>query len=113
LSKIYTDEQKYSGDLDNFDFKYSIFLDLCEHIEVPKDAYLKAFPTMLKGAALNYYYTNYKSNPYVTSLLDLCNNIKQHFKGAEHECNILTKWNDLTLRMEIDKNPGKSIEDYL
>lgn len=68
---------------------------------------------MLKGVALNYYYINCKSNPYVTSLLDLYNNIKQHFKGAEHEHNILTKWNDLTLRIEINKNPGKSIKDCL
>jgi hypothetical protein len=80
---------------------------------VPKDTYLKAFPTILKGAALNYYYTNCKSNPYIISLSDLCDNIKQHFKGAEHEQNVLTKWNDLTLRKEIDKNPRKSIEDCL
>jgi len=113
LSKLYTDEQKYSGDSDNFDFKYSIFSDLCERTEVPREAYLRAFPTMLKGAALNYYYTSCKSNPYITSLTDLCGNIKQHFEGAEHERNVLTKWNDLTLRKELDKNPGKSIEDCL
>jgi hypothetical protein len=113
LSKLYTDEQKYSGDLDNFKFKYSILLDLYKHAEVLKDTYLKAFPTMLKGAALNYYYTNCKSNPYIISLSDLCDNIKQHFKGAEHERNVLTKWNNLTLRKEINKNPRKSIKDCL
>jgi hypothetical protein len=42
LSKLYTDEQKYSGDSDNFEFKYSIFPDPCEHAEVPEDTYLKA-----------------------------------------------------------------------
>ena len=68
---------------------------------------------MLKGAALNYYYIDCKSNPHITSLSDLCDNIKQHFEGAEHERNVLIKWNDLTLRKEIDKNPGKSIEDCL
>jgi hypothetical protein len=82
LLKMYTDEQKYSGDLDNFKFKYTIFLNLCKRAEVPKDAYLKAFPTMLKGAALNYYYMNCKLE---SSLPDLCNNIKQHFEGAAYE----------------------------
>ena len=113
LSKLYTDKQKYSGDSDNFEFKYSILLDLCKRAEVPKDAYPKAFPTMLKGTTLNYYYMDCKSNPYITSLSDLCNNIKQHFKRTEHERNVLVKQNDLTLRKEIDKNPGKSIEDCL
>jgi hypothetical protein len=45
LSKLYTDEQKYSGDSDNFDFKYSMFLDLCERTEA-REAYLKAFPAL-------------------------------------------------------------------
>jgi hypothetical protein len=70
---MYTDKQKYLGDLDNFEFKYIIFLNLYKQAEVPKDAYLKAFPMMLKGAALNYYYMNCKLE---SLLLDLCNNIK-------------------------------------
>ena len=69
---------------------------------MPKDAYLKAFLIMLKGVALNYYYTSYKLNPHIISLLDLCDNIKQHFEGAEYEQNILIKWNNLTLRKEIE-----------
>lgn len=113
LSKLYTDEQKYSGNIDSFDFKYSIFLDLCERTEILREVYLKAFPTMLKGAALNYYYTSCKSNPYITSLQDLCANIKQYFEGAEHERNTLMKWNDLTLKKTLEKNPGKSIKDSL
>jgi hypothetical protein len=110
LLKMYTDKQKYSGDLDNFKFKYTIFLNLCKQAEMPKDAYLKAFPTMLKGVALNYYYMNCKL---VSLLLDLCNNIKQHFKGAAYKQNILKKWNNLTLKEEINKNPEKSVKDYL
>ena len=80
---------------------------------MPKDAYSKAFPIMLKGVTLNYYYISYKLNPYITLLSDLCHNIKQHFEGAEYKQNILIKWNNLTLRKEINKNPGKSIKDYL
>ena len=99
--------------MNSFDFKYSIFLDLCECIEIPREAYLKVFPIMLKGAALNYYYISYKSNPYITSLQDLYDNIKHYFKGVEHKCNILMKWNDLTLKKTLEKNPRKSIEDSL
>jgi hypothetical protein len=29
LAKLYTDEAKYSGENDNFDFKLTIFTDLC------------------------------------------------------------------------------------
>ena len=29
LAKLYTDESKYSGENDNFDFKLTIFMDLC------------------------------------------------------------------------------------
>jgi hypothetical protein len=29
LAKLYTDESKYSGNNDNFDFKLTIFTDLC------------------------------------------------------------------------------------
>ena len=56
-----------------------------------KDAYLKAFPTILKGIALNYYYISCKLNPYIILFSDFCNNIKQHFKRAEYEQNILIK----------------------
>ena len=99
--------------MDSFDFKYSIFLDLCERTEIPRETHLKAFPTMLKGAALNFYYTSCRSNPYITSIQDLYANIKQYFKGAEHERNTLMKWNNLTLKKTLEKSPGKSIEDGL
>ena len=68
---------------------------------------------MLKGAALNFYYTSCRSNPYITSIQDLYANIKQYFKGAEHERNTLIKWNNLTLKKTLKKSPGKSIEDSL
>jgi hypothetical protein len=75
LAKLYTDEQKYSRDNDTFDYKFNIFLDLCERTDVPPDIHIKAFPTMLKGAALNYYYTSCKTNPKIISLNELCENI--------------------------------------
>ncbi len=113
LAKLYTDEQKYSGDNDTFDYKFNIFLDLCERTDVPPDIHIKAFPTMLKGAALNYYYTSCKSNPKITILDDLCENIRSYFEGLAHERNMLLKWNAISLRNIITKNPGKSIEESL
>ena len=68
---------------------------------------------MLRGAALNYYYTSCKTNPYIALLIDLRDTIKHYFKGVEHERNILTKWNDLTLKKILEKNPRKSVEDSL
>jgi hypothetical protein len=113
LAKLYTDEQKYSGDNDTFDYKYGIFLSHCERTNVPREAYLKAFPTMLKGAALNYYYTSCNLNPRISSLTELCENIRSYFEGPEHERNMLLKWNATSLRSVITKNPGKSIEESL
>ena len=113
LAKLYTDEQKYSGDNDTFDYKYGIFLSHCERTNVPREAYLKAFPTMLKGAALNYYYTSCNLNPRISSLTELCENIRSYFEGPEHERNMLLKWNATSLRSVNTKDPGKSIEESL
>ena len=51
IAKIYTDEQKYDGTNGSLDHKLTIFQDICQHIELPKGALMKAFPTMLKGLA--------------------------------------------------------------
>ena len=47
---------KYGGEpFDSLSYKYTIFMDLCDRADVPQGALLKAFPTMLKGLALDYY----------------------------------------------------------
>src|SRR6266568_8013257 len=51
LAKIYTEDNKYSGEDDNFDFKLTIFHDLCNRADVPQEAKAKAYPTMLCGLA--------------------------------------------------------------
>ncbi len=53
LAKIYTDEAKYSGRNDSFTFKLAIFHEICSSADVPPEAKMKAFPTMLKGLALD------------------------------------------------------------
>ena len=37
LIKLYTDEAKYSGEKDNFDYKLTIFLDLCRKANILQD----------------------------------------------------------------------------
>jgi hypothetical protein len=95
--KLYTKEKKYGRDGDSFDYKYNVFIDLCEKAELPIDAYFKAFSIMLKGAALKHYYTTCKTDLKMTQLADLCYSIRNTFEGAEYKRSMLTKWNALSL----------------
>jgi hypothetical protein len=61
LTKLYTDEAKYSEKNDNFSFKLIMFNDMCDRVDVSFETKLKAFLTMLKELALNYYYANMTS----------------------------------------------------
>ncbi len=53
LTKLYTDEAKYSEKNDNFSFKLIMFNDMCDRVDVSFETKLKAFFTMLKRLALN------------------------------------------------------------
>jgi hypothetical protein len=86
---------------------------LCEKAELLIDAYFKAFFIMLKGAALKHYYTTCKTDPKMTQLADLCYSIRNTFEGAEYKRSMLTKWNVLSLRQVISKNPDKDTETCL
>jgi hypothetical protein len=46
---------------------------------------------MLCSLALNYYYTNLKSNPLSVSFDKLCKATRNYFKGLEYKRNILTQ----------------------
>ena len=58
---MYIEDNKYSGEDDNFDFKLTIFYDLYNRADMPQETKVKAYPTMLRGLALNHYYTNLKN----------------------------------------------------
>lgn len=58
LAKIYTDDAKYRGRNYSFIFKPAIFHDICSMADVPLETKIKAFPTILKGLVLDYYYSN-------------------------------------------------------
>ncbi|KAI6244701.1 hypothetical protein HI914_07504 [Erysiphe necator] len=77
LTRAYNDEMKYSGEtLDNFDDKFNIFMDYY------------AFPCMLKGIALTFYYNK-------------C-------RGPEYQRYNQKRCNELTFQDIIDSNPDKN-----
>src|SRR5438046_6649327 len=78
LAKMYTEDNKYSGENDNFDFKLVIFHDLCNRADIPQKARIKAYPTMLHSLALDHYYTNLKNITKTLTLDQICNATHQY-----------------------------------
>ena len=87
MIKIYTKESKYRGNGDSFNFKLTIFHDIYRCANIPYKAKAKAFPIMLKGLALNFYYLNNTINK--LSFQDICSAIQTYFKGLEYKRGIL------------------------
>ena len=52
---MYIEDNKYSGEDNNFNFKLTIFYNLYSRAKV------KAYLIILRGLVLNYYYTNLKN----------------------------------------------------
>lgn len=113
LAKMYTEESKYSGENDSFTFKLAIFNDICSRADVPAEARMKAFPTMLKGLALDYYYSNISITGLTMNFDQVCYLIRAYFEGAEYKRSILSKWNSITLRSTMTENEGKTMEESL
>jgi len=83
IIKIYTDDQKYDGVSDSFNFKLTIFYNICKRSGLPLEGYTIAFPSMLKGLAQDHYYnSNLKLRPF----MEAYNHIQQFFKGLEYYC---------------------------
>jgi len=51
IAKIYTDDQKYNGVSNSFNFKLTIFYNICKRAGLPPKGYITALLTMLKGLA--------------------------------------------------------------
>ena len=73
IIKIYTEESKYRGNRDNFNFKLTIFHNIYKRADVLYKIKAKAFPTMLKGLVLNFFYSNNTINK--LSFQDICSAI--------------------------------------
>ena len=102
---------KYSGENDNFDFKLIVFHDLCNRADIPDCIKAKAFPTILRGLALDFYYANIINKH--LNFNGTCNAITNYFEGPEYKRSILVKWNSISLRSIINRNAGKSTEECL
>ena len=113
LAKMYTEESKYSGENDSFTFKLAIFNDICSRADVPSEAHMKAFLTILKGLALDYYYLNIGITSLTMNFDQVCYLIRAYFEGAEYKRSILSKWNSITLWSTMTGNEGKSMEESL
>ena len=113
LAKMYTEEAKYSGRNDSFIFKLAIFHDICSRTQVLPKAKMKALFTMLKGLALDYYYSNISTGGVAMNFDQVCYSIRNYFEGAEYKQSVLSKWNKLNLKSVISRNEGKPMEECL
>jgi hypothetical protein len=92
LSKLYTNEAKYSDENDSFSFKLTIFHDMCDRADVSQSTKLKAFFIMLKDLTFDYYYSNmFISTITVITFDDVCFSMKNYFENVEYRRNILFK----------------------
>ena len=55
---MYIEESKYKSNRDSFNFKLAIFYNIYKHVNILYKAKAKAFPIMLKGLILNFFYLN-------------------------------------------------------
>ncbi|KAI1003494.1 hypothetical protein K3495_g4718 [Podosphaera aphanis] len=110
MAKFYTEEKKYGGTGEGLDHKLKIFYNICDRADVPEEAYEKAFPTMLKGLALDFYYTNELSN---LSFQKVTENLRNYFQGPEFLRKNLGEWNSITLKKIMAENSNKSTVECL
>ena len=111
IIKMYTKESKYRGNRDSFNFKFAIFYNICGHADILYKVKAKAFPTILKGLVLDFFYLNNTINK--SSFQDICSTIQTYFKGLEYKRGVLVYQNAILLKLIIDKSEGKLIINYL
>ena len=73
IIKIYTEESKYGGNRDSFNFKLTIFYNICRRANILYKVKAKAFPIILKGLVLDFFYLNNTINK--SSFQDICSAI--------------------------------------
>ncbi|RKF72090.1 hypothetical protein GcM1_249173b [Golovinomyces cichoracearum] len=78
LSKIYTENMKYSGENDNFTFKLMIFNDNFSRAGVTREKFSKFYPTILKGLVFDYFYAKIGTMPQIFE--GICKMFKEYFE---------------------------------
>jgi hypothetical protein len=61
IAKIYTNKQKYNKSA-SFNYKLTIFYNICKRSDLSYKKYIITFLTMLKGLAKDHYYSNNLAN---------------------------------------------------
>ena len=90
MKKLYKNNMKYSKNNDNFVHKLSIFHHFCSKANISYETRSKAFSSMLRGFAFDYYLANV--NILENATLDqTCTFIKTHFEKPDQERNNLIK----------------------
>jgi len=79
---------KYDRTNGNFDHKLTIFEDVCQRVDLLKEAFIRAFPTMLKRLAQDLYYNTHMSK---LTYVNAYNKIRNFFKGPEYQRSNLVK----------------------
>ncbi len=83
------EDNKYSGEDNNFDFKLIIFYNLCSRANMPQKTKAKVYPTILRGLVLDHYYTNLKNITITLLFNQIYNIIYYYFKGPKYRYGIL------------------------
>ena len=80
IAKVYINKQKYNRTT-SFNYKLTIFYNICKRFGLPHKGYVTVFPTILKGLVEDHYY----SNNLVDKLFeDTCIYIQNFFKGLKY-----------------------------
>jgi len=88
ITKIYTDDQKYDRVSNSFNFKLTIFYNICKRASLPPKGYITALLTMLKGLAQDHYYN---SSLLTRLFTEVYNHMRYFFEGLEYYWRNLTK----------------------
>jgi hypothetical protein len=92
VTKMYTDDLKYTSHNDNFDYKLAIFNNVCKRANFLDRLKATAFPVMLTSQALTHYFTNLTNATYQDPLFDqMCIATRNHFEGPEYKRSVLNQ----------------------
>ena len=108
LAKMYKEKLQYGGENDNFDFKLTIFRDLCKRAGILSTARNLAYPTMLRDLALEHYYINLNNTSEIPPFEELCDKTRNYFEGPEYRRSILGQWEALTIKTVIARTENSS-----
>ena len=107
LAKLYSDEWKYGGSHDIFDYCLQVFRDQCPKAGITPAAYATAFSIMLKGQAARYYFRELTGKG--LSFDQMTSAIRTKFETEEHRQRLLQRWETITLAKIQSENTDKSI----